>query len=198
MKITIYKLLTVILSLSIYSCSSTAGTDSVDVYKMYLGKSKIFTQFSDFVLEHGLPKKVQIYNDTIPILSENQFDSIVNPSQSQLSLLYDGYTMDYFDDGEVIMSSIDLRKSKEGLKYDDVIFDNQFTFDDFKKMFPQSANQNMDFLEQSLFEMTTKESLPASKSYMVSRKSKDDPFAEPILEFTFLDGKLIYIFFANF
>ena len=36
------------------------------------------------------------------------------------------------------------------------------------------------------------------KSFSVLRKSKDNPDAEPIVEFTFDNGKLIFIMFANF
>ncbi len=67
----------------------------------------------------------------------------------------------------------------------------------FKKQFPKSANPSF-ALPQSLFEIATKEKGANFQHVMLMRKSKDDPNATPMIEFTFDNGRLIFILFANF
>lgn len=201
MNIILFIALAAILGLIAYRRFRMMGIDSMNVYKLYLGKSKVFTKMRKFISEQGLPTEAIIHTDIISISSMDDIYDAINKSHElglELNLLYEGYTMNYFSDGRLVIFSIDLRISNQGLKYKNIIFDNDFTFSDFETMFPHSANIPLRNIGQSLFEINTKEWLPQSESFMVTRWSKDNIFATPTVEFTFLDNKLIYIFFANF
>jgi hypothetical protein len=103
----------------------------------------------------------------------------------------------YTYNNSVIPFTIDFRKLKQSISYGEIIFDKNYKFDEFKKQFPNSANPSFK-MPQSFFEITTKENASSFKSFILKRKTKTDPAAEPLVEFTFANDGLIFIIFANF
>jgi hypothetical protein len=91
---------------------------------------------------------------------------------------------------------VDFRTTNKTITYGDTNFDKSYTVEDFKKQFPKSGNPSSQM--PSLFSMMTGKTGANFKSFNVVRKSKDDPEAQPTVEFTFDNGKLIFIMFANF
>lgn len=114
-----------------------------------------------------------------------------------MTLHYPGLAMWYAYDNSIIPSTIDFRKTDKSITYGTMTFDTTYTIDQFKKQFPNSAKPSF-ALPQSLFETMTQEKGSNLEHFLLMRKSKDDPNATPMIEFTFDKGKLIYILFANF
>jgi hypothetical protein len=105
----------------------------------------------------------------------------------------------YGYENSIIPSTVDFRKTSKRLTYETTTFDTTYTTDQFKKQFPKSAASTAAaVLPTSFFEMETKEKGTDMEHFILRRKSKDNPNATPIVEFTFNKGKLIFIFFANF
>jgi hypothetical protein len=92
---------------------------------------------------------------------------------------------------------LNFRKTDKSITYGTTSFARTYTIDQFKKQFPNSAKTSF-ALPQSLFETMTHEKGSNFEHFLLMRKSKDDPNATPMIEFTFDKGKLIYIFFVNF
>lgn len=172
------------------------GIDTIDVYKMKFGETFLFNKYDTFINEIGLPKTARVVKDTFLIDNKDVLDSIVSKNH-EVILQYDGYKIGFLHPDRVTIDEIDFRKTDKSIQYNNIIFDSRFTFNEFKKLFPQSASILLD-PAMSLFRLVTNESQDGLKHYMVLRKSIDDPDAEPTLEFTFENGKLIHIFFANF
>lgn len=114
-----------------------------------------------------------------------------------MTLHYPGIDMWFTYDNSIVPSTIDFCKTDKSVTYGQTKFDATYSIEQFKNEFPKSANPFFK-LSQSLFEMTTKEKGANYEHYMLISKSKDDPNATPMIEFTFDNGKLIFILFANF
>lgn len=173
--------------------------DFLDAYQLTIDKAFLFGNYSTFINKIGVPKTVTITNSDFDIKSKNDLEKIIATAKAPtiVTLHYQGIDMWYAYDDYIIPSTIDFRKTNKSISYGKTIFDTTYTIEQFKKQFPKSANPSF-ALPQSFFEMTTKEKGGNLEHYILLRKTKDDPNATPMIEFTFNNGKLIFILFANF
>jgi hypothetical protein len=103
----------------------------------------------------------------------------------------------YGYDNIIIPYTIDFRLTEKSVSYGDVKFDRSYSVEQFKGQFPKSSIASLQ-MPQSFFGMMTGQKGTNFQHFIVSRKSKDNPDAAPLIEFTFENGKLIFILFANF
>jgi hypothetical protein len=173
--------------------------DVIDAYKLKVGSAFLFGKLDAFLSEMGLPAKVSIAKKEVEIKSKIDLDKIVSDTKPPqiVVLQYTAIEMWYAYDGEIIPFSIDFRKFKNKVTYEETTFDSNYPLKKFVSQYPNSANSSFK-LPSSFFEMATKETGKDLKHYLLTRKSKDDAGAAPMVEFTFQNEKLIYIFFANF
>ena len=173
--------------------------DILDAYKLKFGNTFLFGNYQSFISEIGLPSKVTVFETNYEINSQTDLEKAVATGKNSdiVTLHYPGIEMWYTFNNSIIPATIDFCKTKNKLKYGETTFDNDYTLEQFKKQFPNSANPSFQ-LPQSFFEMATKGKGSDLKHYILIRKTKDDPDADPMIEFTFEKGKLIFIFFANF
>ena len=173
--------------------------DFLNAYKLKIGKTFLYGKYEDFITDFGLPNKLTIIKKNYSVITKNELDKLVTTAEniSGVTLHYAGIDMSYSYDNSIIPFTIDFRKTDKNITYEETTFDTTYTIEQFKKQFPKSAKPSFQ-ISQSLFEITTKEKGPNFKHYMLARKSKDDPNATPLIEFTFNNGKLIFILFANF
>ena len=173
--------------------------DFLNAYKLTIGKTFLYGNYENFIIDIGLPSKVTITKTDFAINSKADLDKVVATAKDPniVTLHYIGIDMWFTYDNNIVPSTIDFRKTDKSITYDETTFDNTYTLEQFKKQFPKSAKPSF-ALPQSLFEITTNEKGANFEHYMLVRKSKDDPNATPLIEFTFDNGKLIFILFANF
>lgn len=180
---------------------TSMGINLIDAYELAFDKTYLFNDFDKFIAEVGLPNTISIFKDTISISTKDELDKFIATAIEEesgiINLQYTGFEMGYMPDRRITPEKIDFRITNKSVQYNGSTFDQTYTIDMFKEQFAASASFPLDNT-MSLFSMITNEEGNDLKHYMVLRKSKDDPFAEPTLEFTFKNGKLIYIFFANF
>lgn len=173
--------------------------DFIDAYKLTIGKTFLYGNYDSFINDMGIPSMVTITKTDFEIKSKADLDNVIATAKDPniVTLHYPGIDMWFGYDNYIIPSTIDFRKTEKSVTYGQATFDTTYSIEQFKKQFPKSANPSFN-LPQSLFEITTKEKGVNFKHYMLMRKSKDDPSATPMVEFTFDKGKLIFILFANF
>ena len=173
--------------------------DFLDAYKLTIGKTFLYGNYKDFINDIGIPSKVTIVKTDFVINSKSDLDRVVETAKDPdiVTLHYPGIDMWFAYDHSIIPSTFDFRKMDKGITYGETIFDKAYTVEQFKKQFPKSAKPSF-ALPQSLFEITTKEKGTNFEHYMLIRKTKSDPSATPMIEFTFDSGNLIFILFANF
>ena len=173
--------------------------DFLDAYKLTIGKTFLYGNYENFITDMGIPNKVTITKTDFVINSKADLDKVVATAKDPniVTLHYPGIDIWFTYDNSIVPSTIDFRKTDKSVTYGQTKFDITYSIEQFKKEFPKSAKPSFK-LPQSLFEMTTKEKGANFEHYMLMRKSKDDPNATPMIEFTFDNGKLIFILFANF
>jgi hypothetical protein len=175
------------------------GMDFLDAYKLTIGKTFLYGNYENFIAEMGIPGKVTITKTDFVINSKEYLDKVMATANDPniVTLHYPGIDMWFTFDNSIVPSSIDFRKTDKSVTYGKTTFDTTYSIKQFKKDFPTSANPSFK-LPQSLFELTTRAKGANFEHYMLMRKSKDDPNATPMIEFTFDNGKLIFLLFANF
>ena len=173
--------------------------DFLDAYKLTIGKTFLYGNYENFITDMGVPSKVTITKTDFNINSKADLDKVVATAKDPniVTLHYQGIDMWFTYDNSIVPSTIDFRKTDKSVTYGQTTFDKTYSIEKFKKEFTKSANPSFK-MPQSLFEITTKEKGENFEHYMLMRKSKDDPNATPMIEFTFDNGKLIFILFANF
>lgn len=173
--------------------------DFIYAYKLTIGKTSLYGDYDKFINDMGIPSKVTIVKADFEIKSKADLDKVIARAKDPdiVTFHYPGIDMWFGYDNYIIPSTIDFRKTDKSVTYGQTTFDTTYSIEQFKKQFPNSANPSF-ILPQSLFEIMTKEKGANFKHYMLMRKSKDDPNATPMVEFTFDNDKLIFILFANF
>ena len=173
--------------------------DFIDAYKLTIGKTFLYGNYDSFINDMGIPDKVTITKTDFEIKSKADLDKVVATAKDPniVTFHYPGIDMWFGYDNYIIPSTIDFRKTDKSVTYGQTTFDTTYSIEQFQTQFPKSANPSFS-LPQSLFEIATKEKGANFKHYMLIRKSKDDPNATPMIEFTFDNDKLIFILFANF
>ena len=173
--------------------------DFLDAYKLTIGKTFLYGNYENFITDMGIPSKVTITKTEFAINSKADLNKVVATAKDPniVTLLYPGIDMWFGNDNYIIPSTIDFRKTDKSLTYDETTFDTTYTIEQFKNQFPKSAKESFS-LPESLFGITENKKGGNFEHYMLVRKSKDDPDATPMIEFTFQNGKLIFILFANF
>src|SRR5688572_27880264 len=172
--------------------------DIIDAYKLTIGKTFLYGKYDAFITDMGIPTKVSIAKTEYPVKSKADLDNVVAKAKNPdiVTLHYNGIDMWYGYDNIIIPFTIDFQTTDKTITYGDTKFDKSYTIEQFKIQFPKSGNPSHQM--PSLFSMVTGKSGANYKSLNVVRKSKDDPEAEPTVEFTFDNGKLTFIMFANF
>jgi hypothetical protein len=171
--------------------------DTLDVYRLNIGSTYLFTRYDNFITSFGLPSKATVGKDTFEVRSAelmlNKFRS-ASPS-TVTSLLYPGIVMQYFDE-VVVADEIDFRNTPLTLTYNNISFNQNYTFSKFKVDFPTSATNSFK-VDPSFYEVVTKEKSENVKHFYVTRRSKSAPDEILFVEFTFKNDKLIYLCFSN-
>lgn len=178
--------------------TTSMDIDIIDAYKLTIGKTFLFGKYDAFITDIGIPTKVSIAKTEYPVSSKSDLDNIIAKAKNPdiVTLHYNGIDMWYGYDNIIIPFTVDFRTTNKTIIYGATNFDKSYTVEDFKKQFPKSGNPSSQM--PSLFSMMTGKTGANFKSFNVVRKSKDDPEAQPTVEFTFDNGKLIFIMFANF
>ncbi|WP_288428556.1 hypothetical protein [uncultured Spirosoma sp.] len=178
---------------------SQFDSDFLDVYNLKIANAFLYGKCDEFLASTGLPDKIMIGQRTFNVHSKTDIDRVLSVvKEPEIAVIhYAGIDMWYVYDNEIIPSTIDFRKANKHVTYGETIFDNTYTFKEFKKQFPKSASINSK-TGQSFFSMATQEKGNDFEHYLLLRKSKDDSNVTLMVEFTFEKGNLIYIFFANF
>jgi hypothetical protein len=173
--------------------------DILDAYKLKFGNTVLFGNYGTFILDIGLPNKVTVFKTDYLIKSKTDLEKAISTAKNPdpVTLHYPGIDMWYTYNNSVVPFTIDFRKTEKSISYGKVNFDRNYNFAEFKKQFPNSANPSLK-MPHSFFEITTKENVANVESFILKRKTKDDPNAEPLVEFTFEKDRLIFIIFANF
>ena len=200
-----YSFAAVLLFISFFSCGNHfGGMDKVNAYEFKFEDTELFNDYNKFINEMGLPQTFTTFKDTVEINSREDLDAALAKAmengEHMMNLCYPGIKMDFISEDLIVPEIIDFRKTDKSIRFKNITFDKSFSVDDFKKLFPVAGSMSLDD-SFSLFKMITKENLPKSKHYMVMRESKDVPPGSedgPVIEFTFDNDKLIYMFFANF
>lgn len=173
--------------------------DFIDAYKLTIGKTFLYGNYDSFINDMGIPSRVIITGNDFEIKSKKDLAKVIASAKNPeiIRLIYPGIEMWFGYDNYIIPSTIDFRKTNKIITYGQTTFDKNYSIEQFKKQFPKSANPSFK-LPESLFEIATKEKDSNFEHFILIRKSKDDPNATPIIEFTFDKGKLIFILFVNF
>lgn len=173
--------------------------DIIDAYQLKINQVNLFGNYDEFIAEMGIPISVSIAKTEYRVHSKEEMDKIIAQAKNPqiVTLHYKGIDMWYTYDNSIIPFSIDFANTDKTVTYAEVNFNRQYSVEQFKKQFPTSGNPSFQ-LPQSFFGMQTGKSGSNYSHFIVTRKSKENPKANPLLEFTFEDGKLLFIFFVNF
>ena len=189
------------LSFGMFACSNM-GIEKIDAYKMKFDESFLFGDFDVFINSVGLPMTASVLGDTLAINTKEDIDKIIVLCEEKHAdaayLQYLGFEMEYMYNNYIMPVSIDFRQTEKNIYFNNVTFNGDFSLEQYTLLFPKSVINRTDHTVGSLFQIKTNEGGEDYDHFSIFRKSKDGPFADPIIEFTFKDGKLIYIFFANF
>ena len=171
----------------------------INPYIIKFGDILLFDNIDNYVNELGLPSKVSQNKNDIEIANNNELKSLlIQSKEDQITeLLFEGVEVWAFSNLGVLPMKIDLRKLKKEIHYKDKVWDSNYSINDLKKDFPNTLS-NQPNTPISFFSMSTGEFSDSHQSKILYRKTKDNPDATPLVEFTFENDKLIYIFFANF
>jgi hypothetical protein len=133
-------------------------------------------------------------DDINDILSQNETEGFL------VELYFNGIEMNIWQDKRIMPTAIDFRETTESINYKDIVFNSNYTLEQFKVDYPKSFNYGENSLIpeiESLFKIYTQTSEEQYRHFMLYRKSKDNFFIDLLVEFTFENEKLIYIFFSN-
>ena len=191
----------ILLSLLLFTSFDLKQTDTdfIDVYKLTIGKCKLFVQFDTFITLNGLPIKLTIGNKDFEVKTKDEIIKLIKSATEPnvvISLKYQGFEM-WYTKGDVVPFTIDLRKTEPKINYGDIaVFDKNFSLTQYNKLFPNSTKNKLP-PDLTLFKTITGETGKQVKSFMLLRKSKEDENAQLTVEFTFENDKLIFICFMN-
>jgi hypothetical protein len=173
--------------------------DFIDAYKFAIGRTVLFGNYDSFISNMCLPITVVMCKTILEIKSKPDLDKVIESANNPdiVTLRSPGMEMWFAYDNYIIPFWIDFRKTYKTVTYGSTKFDRSNSVEQFKKQFPKSSNPSSG-VAQSLFEIVTKEKGSNLEHYRLLRRTKDDPDETPMVEFTFENGKLIFIFFANF
>ncbi|GHU38082.1 hypothetical protein FACS1894172_21630 [Spirochaetia bacterium] len=179
------------------------GIDKINVYKMTLENTPLFGNIDKIIAVMGLPEKVMIEQKEYEIKTIDDLNNLVLQSKKEkfeINAIFNGTEMFIRHDKRTMPIFFDFRKINESIVYGNTIFNTAYTMEQFAEQFPQSFSFGKDGLIEgieSLFKIKTKETGSQYRHFMLYRRSKDNIFATPMVEFTFENERLICIFFAN-
>lgn len=171
--------------------------DLIHVYDLKIGNAPLFGSIHEQLNVLGLPKQISQHHKQIAFKTSNDVLSAVKKGGEFSIVSFEGIEFWCFSDLESIPSKIDFRRLEKKVSDKKMVFSKNYELNDFEKDFPNSF-KNSPKMAVSFFQMATNESLNGLKHYYIERVTKSDPENRPLVEFTFKDDKLIYIFFANF
>lgn len=183
---------------NIVSKETPVDYEIINAYALKYNNTLLYGNYEDFTKQNGLPDSIWILKNTLKINSKIELDKFIHVAKEPniITLFYRGIAMWYAYNNNVIPLYIDFRKTEKSIIYEKTKFDNNYTIEDFKNQFPYSYNNPIATVH-SLFS-TMKDESGNYIHFILKRKSRTDVNEEPIIEFTFENGKLILIFFANF
>jgi len=179
------------------STQSIKELDAIDAYKLKIENVELFGNVSSQMELFGLPEQVLQLNKKAEFTTVEDVVQIIKKSIDYTVVKYPGIDFWCFNDMESIPFKVDFRKLGKGVTNGRVTFSAQYEINDFSKDYPNSF-ANSPQIHRSFFEMTTLEQGDGLKHFYVERATKSDPNVKLLIEFTFKNDKLIYIFFANF
>jgi hypothetical protein len=143
--------------------------DKIDAYQLTINKTFLFGTFKDFTETNGIPTIVSVGENVFKISKIEDVVSAINTpinSLSIISLKYEGIDMWYLD-GDLLPFTIDFRKTKQKVVYKgQYVFDPDFSFEEFKKVFPKSATEALS-PEMSLYHTISKDNSTNWKSFIL-------------------------------
>ncbi|MBI9065037.1 MAG: hypothetical protein JEZ14_23830 [Marinilabiliaceae bacterium] len=179
------------------STNNTKELDLINAYNLKIENVKLFGSVNSQIEIFGLPNQVLQHNKEVKFKTIEEVFNVIEGSIDYTTVCYTGIEFWCFNDLESIPCKIDFRKLEKKVLNGSVIFSDEYELNDFKKDYPNSFT-NRPQMPQSFFEMATQEKSEGLKHYFVQRSTKSDPNVKLLIEFTFQDDKLIYMFFANF
>jgi hypothetical protein len=175
----------------------TSELDSIDAYNIKIENVTLFGNLDSQLSLFGLPEKLSQQNKEIEFKTKEHLKNQIKKSNNFSVLNFKGIEFWCFDDLVPIPTKIDLRKLNKKLTYGNILYNKEYSLSDFEKDYPNSF-KNSPKMATSFFQMVTKETSKNLKHYFVERSNKSDPNVKPLVEFTFENDRLIFIFFANF
>ena len=179
------------------SVFSVKGIDRINPYGLKLNGAYIFGNIEQQLSSYGLPKKISEGTVAKSFHSKNEILEMAKSTNDFLIVSYPNSEFWCFSDLESIPSFIDFRNSDQVLS--DVIhhFSNNYTLDQFKQDFPSSFSNSPE-MHKSFYSMSTGDQSTTTSQFLVERTTKSNPDVFPLVEFTFQNNKLTYVFFVNF
>ncbi|WP_272148539.1 hypothetical protein [Tenacibaculum aiptasiae] len=171
--------------------------DLIDVYNLKIGKTLLFGNINDQIVELGMPKQLVQQNKSKEFNSNEDIESIIKSSSNFTVANFSGLEFWCFNDMESIPTKIDFRKLNKNITNNDLTYNKEYSISNFKNQHPKSF-LNTPKMPQSFFQMATQEKIKGLKHFILLRKTKSNKNVRLLVEYTFKDDKLIYIFFANF
>ncbi len=179
------------------SQEKTEGLDLINPYDLNIEGVKLFGEVHPQMNLFGMPVEIMRQNSNIDFNTKEDIVNAIENSNIETIVRYTGIEFWCFNDLESIPCKIDFRKLGKKVINGSLNYSNNYKLNDFKTDYPNSY-RNSPQMPQSFFRMATQESEGQLKHYYVERSTKSDPNVKLLVEFTFKEDKLIYMFFANF
>lgn len=177
--------------------NSTSELNLINAYNLKIENVPMFGNLNSQIDLFGLPDKVLQQNKELKYKTKKDILTQVKDNQNFTILNFKGIEFWCFDDFDCVPTKIDFRRFDKKISNGKLFYNKDYTLNSFKKEFPKSF-KNSPKMPISFFEMATKEKTDDFKHYFVERYTKDDANVKLLIEFTFKNDKLIYIFFSNF
>ncbi len=192
------------LTLLILSCfmfnskeNSISELNLIDAYNLKIENVPIFGNLNSQIDLFGLPDKVLQQNKELKYKTKKDILNQVKEDKNFTVINFKGIEFWCFDDFDCVPTKIDFRKFNQKISNGNLFYSKDYTLNNFKEEFPESF-KNSPKMPISFFEMATKKKTDNLKHYFIERYTKDDESVKLLIEFTFKNDKLIYIFFSNF
>jgi hypothetical protein len=189
--------LIIILTSMITNSQINAELDLIDAYKIEMNKVTLFGNIQDYISELGLPEHLIQGKKEIDFKTADDIKNVIRKTTEFSRVQFKGMEIWSFPDLEVIPCKIDLRSFVQKLTYKNISFDRTYSIEDFRKDFPNSFS-NSPKLALSFFQIATQTKLNNITHFYLHRNTLSDQKKKLLVEYTFHNNKLIYIFFTNF
>jgi hypothetical protein len=179
------------------------GISKINAYKMTVNGTPLFGKADKFITVMGLPQKARVGKNEYSIKTMDDINDILSQNEAEgflVELFFNGIEMNIWQDKRIMPTAVDFRETMESVNYRKIVFNSDYSLEQFKADFPKSFIYGKNGLIpgiEPLFKVYTQTSGGQYRHFMLYRKSKDNFFVDLLVEFTFKNEKLIYIFFSN-